>query len=239
MGVRLIVDRPLDSLLRNVRGCDIVLGAAARHGKPLLFTSTSEVYGKNGSDALSEESDRLLGSPFKARWSYATAKSFGEALVHGYSRECGAPMLAARLFNVVGPRQSAAYGMVLPRLVRQALAGDDQAVFGNGMQTRCFHARARRGAVASTPLRTSLSTTHRAIATRDPDVSPDRRSSPAAALERETQSPAALRLSSWAGNTEFTGTLHLCLRDVGIAVTLGCYPGSRRAKPASFWLETR
>lgn len=138
VGVQLIVDRPLESLLNNVRGCDIVIGTAARHGKPLVFTSTSEVYGKNGGEALNEDADRLLGSPFKARWGYATAKSFGEALVHGYSRECASAMIATRLFNVVGPRQNDAYGMVLPRLVRQALAGDELTVYGNGTQSRCF-----------------------------------------------------------------------------------------------------
>ena len=91
VGVQLIVGQPLDSLLRNVRGNDIVISAAARHGCRLLFTSTSEVYGKNSEGALSEDSDRVLGSPFKSRWAYATAKAFGEALAHGYFREHGAP----------------------------------------------------------------------------------------------------------------------------------------------------
>lgn len=138
VGVQLVVSRPLDSLQRNIRGNDIVISSAARHDRPLLFASTSEVYGKNSSGALSEDSDRILGSPYKLRWSYATAKAFGEALAYSYAREQGSRMMVVRLFNTVGPRQTGAYGMVLPRFVRQALAGDDLTVFGNGTQSRCF-----------------------------------------------------------------------------------------------------
>ena len=138
VGVQLVVEQPLDSLLTNVRGNDNVISSAARHRRRLLFTSTSEVYGKHSTGALSEDSDRVLGSPFKARWAYATAKAFGEALAHSYCTERGCEMIVTRLFNTVGPRQSAAYGMVLPRFVRQALAGDDLTVFGNGTQSRCF-----------------------------------------------------------------------------------------------------
>jgi UDP-glucose 4-epimerase len=137
VGVQLITRRPLDSLLTNVRGNDIVISAAAHHGKRLLFTSTSEVYGKNSAE-LNENSDRILGSPFKSRWAYATAKAFGEALAHAYFSERGADTVVARLFNTVGPRQSSAYGMVLPRLVQQALAGEPVTVYGDGTQTRCF-----------------------------------------------------------------------------------------------------
>jgi len=103
-----------------------------------VFASTSEVYGKNSSGALGEESDRVLGSIAKLRWSYANAKAFGEALVYSYVREQRCPMSVVRLFNTVGPRQTGAYGMVLPRFVRQALKGDDLTVFGNGTQSRCF-----------------------------------------------------------------------------------------------------
>ena len=138
VGVQLVVSRPLDTLLCNVRGTDNVISAAARHGRRLLYTSTSEVYGKNSAGSLSEDSDRILGSPFKARWGYAIAKAFGEALSHSYSRETGAEIVVARLFNTVGPRQKGAYGMVLPRFVQQALAGDDLTVYGNGTQSRCF-----------------------------------------------------------------------------------------------------
>jgi UDP-glucose 4-epimerase len=138
VGVKLVVSQPLETLRRTVRGTDIVMEAAARHGKRLLFASTSEVYGKNSDGALHEKSDRVLGSPFKSRWSYAIAKSYGEALVHGYHLEHGAATAVVRLFNTVGPRQRGAYGMVVPRLVRQAIAGDDLTVYGDGTQTRCF-----------------------------------------------------------------------------------------------------
>jgi UDP-glucose 4-epimerase len=138
VGVQLVVSRPLDTLRRNIHGNDIVISAAARHDRPLLFTSTSEIYGKYSDGALTEDSDRLLGPPYKLRWSYATAKAFGEALIFSYVRECSARMKVVRLFNTVGPRQTGAYGMVLPRFVRQALGGDDLTVFGNGTQSRCF-----------------------------------------------------------------------------------------------------
>jgi nucleoside-diphosphate-sugar epimerase len=138
VGVQLIVSSPLSSLLGNVRGTDNVFASCVRHGKRLLFTSTSEVYGKNSAGPLPEDADRILGSAFKSRWAYAIAKGFGEALAHGYYRDCQAEVIVARLFNTVGPRQTAAYGMVLPRFVRQALAGDDLTVYGNGTQARCF-----------------------------------------------------------------------------------------------------
>jgi UDP-glucose 4-epimerase len=138
VGVQLVVSRPLETLRRNIQGNDIVISAAARHHRPLLFASTSEMYGKHSDGAVSEDADRLLGPPDKLRWSYATAKAFGEALVYSYVREQLSPMTVVRLFNTVGPRQSGAYGMVLPRFVRQALSGDELTVFGNGTQSRCF-----------------------------------------------------------------------------------------------------
>ena len=120
VGVQLVIEQPLASLLRNVRGCDNVISAAARHGRRLLFASTSEIYGKNSGESLDESADRILGSPFQSRWSYSTAKAFGEALAHGYHTQEGADTIVVRLFNTVGPRQTGAYGMVLPRFVRQA-----------------------------------------------------------------------------------------------------------------------
>jgi UDP-glucose 4-epimerase len=138
VGVQLIVDNALDSLRRNVHGCDNVMHAAARQGKRLVFSSTSEIYGKNSDGALHEESDRLLGPTQKARWSYAIAKSFGEALALGLHGDEQADIVIVRLFNTTGPRQTAAYGMVLPGFVRQALAGEPLTVFGNGGQSRCF-----------------------------------------------------------------------------------------------------
>jgi UDP-glucose 4-epimerase len=138
VGVELIVQRSLDSMLRNIRGLDVVTAAAARHGRRLLFTSTSEIYGKNGGSALVEDSDRILGSPSVSRWSYSTAKAVGEVLALGYQREHGTSTVVARIFNTVGPRQTGAYGMVLPRFVSQALTGEELTVYGEGSQSRCF-----------------------------------------------------------------------------------------------------
>lgn len=138
VGVKLIVTDTVDSLGRSVRGAQVVTESAHRSGRRLLLASTSEIYGKNGGEALHEGSDRHLGSPAVARWSYSTAKAFAEALVHGYHRERGADTVVARLFNTVGPRQSPHYGMVLPRFVAQALAGEELTVYGDGSQSRCF-----------------------------------------------------------------------------------------------------
>jgi UDP-glucose 4-epimerase len=138
VGVRLIVEHAYESLLKNVRGADIVLHAAARHGVRAIFASTSEIYGKYSEGALSEDSDRLLGPPQLSRWSYATAKCFGESLAFGLHSELGAETIVVRFFNTTGPRQSGAYGMVLPTFVRQAVASEDVTVYGNGAQTRCF-----------------------------------------------------------------------------------------------------
>jgi UDP-glucose 4-epimerase len=138
VGVKLLMAQPLESLQTNVRGNDIVIGAGARHGRRLLFTSTSEVYGRNTNGPLSESADGVFGSPFKARWAYAISKSFGEALAFAHHRDGGSDMVVTRLFNVVGPRQTGAYGMVLPRFVRQALAGEPLTIYGNGVQSRCF-----------------------------------------------------------------------------------------------------
>jgi UDP-glucose 4-epimerase len=138
VGVQLVVARPLETLRGIVRGADVLISAAARQGKRVLFTSTSEVYGKTSNGPLGEDSDRVLGSTLKSRWSYAIAKSYGEAIAYGYHREHGAETTVARLFNTIGPRQLGAYGMVVPRLVRQAITGDDMTVFGDGDQARCF-----------------------------------------------------------------------------------------------------
>ena len=137
VGVELVVDHALASTLSSVRGVDNVTTSAARHGTRMLFTSTSEIYGKNGG-LLHEGSDRVLGPPSTERWSYSTAKAFGEILAIGYAREHGAEMVTTRLFNTVGPRQASAYGMVLPRFVRQAMAGEELTVYGDGTQSRCF-----------------------------------------------------------------------------------------------------
>ena len=138
VGVRLVVAHPLETLRRIVQGTDIVVSNAARHGKRVVFASTSEVYGKSSAGSLHEESDRVLGSAYKSRWSYAIAKSYGEAIAYGYHRELGADTVVVRLFNTIGPRQLGDHGMVVPRFVRQALAGDDVTVYGDGAQQRCF-----------------------------------------------------------------------------------------------------
>ena len=138
VGVQLVVSEPLDTLRRIVSGSDTVITAAATHGTRLLYASTSEVYGKSDGTALDEQSDRILGSPLKSRWSYAIAKSYGESLAYSYHRDRGADTTIFRLFNTVGPRQQGMYGMVVPRLVSQALAGEDLTVFGDGTQSRCF-----------------------------------------------------------------------------------------------------
>jgi len=138
VGVRLIIDRPLTSLITNIRGTEIVLDAAAASGAKTLVTSTSEIYGKNANGPLAEDSDRVLGSPFKSRWSYSTAKAVDEILAHAYWRDRGLPTVVVRLFNCVGPRQTGDYGMVVPRFVRAALAGEPLAVYGDGAQRRSF-----------------------------------------------------------------------------------------------------
>jgi UDP-glucose 4-epimerase len=137
VGVKLLMAQPLETLQTNVRGNDVVLEAAAKHARRLVFTSTSEVYGRN-EGPLSESADGVFGSPFRPRWGYAISKSYGEALAYGHHRRSGGEMVVTRLFNVVGPRQTGAYGMVLPRFVRQALRGESLTVYGNGAQSRCF-----------------------------------------------------------------------------------------------------
>jgi UDP-glucose 4-epimerase len=138
VGVNLIVERPLESLATNIRGSEVVLEKCHKYGRKALVASTSEIYGKNTSDALGEEDDRILGSPLKTRWSYSEAKAIEEVLAHAYWREKGLPTVIVRLFNTVGPRQVGSYGMVVPRLVGQALNGAPITVFGTGEQTRCF-----------------------------------------------------------------------------------------------------
>jgi UDP-glucose 4-epimerase len=138
VGVKLVVEQPLESLMRNVRGTNVVAHAASHYGRRMVFTSTSEVYGKHSNGALTEDADRLLGPSSKSRWGYANTKAFGEMLAFGYARERGAENVVVRLFNTVGPRQLGSYGMVLPRFVSQALKGEELTVYGDGTQSRCF-----------------------------------------------------------------------------------------------------
>lgn len=138
VGVELIVEKPLESLQTNIRGSEIVFEKAHKYGKPILVASTSEIYGKNTSDKLGEEDDRILGSPLKSRWSYSEAKAIDEILAYTYWKEKGLPAVIVRLFNTIGPRQTGRYGMVIPRFVNQAIRGESLTVYGDGSQTRCF-----------------------------------------------------------------------------------------------------
>jgi len=138
VGVELIVGKPLESLATNIRGSEIVLEKAHKYGRKVLVASSSEIYGKNTSDLLSEDDDRILGSPLKTRWSYSEAKAIEEVLAYAYWREKGLPAVIVRLFNTVGPRQVSQYGMVIPRFVEQALSGRPLTIYGDGSQRRCF-----------------------------------------------------------------------------------------------------
>jgi UDP-glucose 4-epimerase len=138
VGVATILENPLAGLRTNLRGTELVLDAALRTGARVLVASTSEVYGLNSADALSEGSQRILGSPLVSRWSYAQAKALDETLAYHYWRDHGLRTVIVRPFNIVGPRQTGRYGMVVPRFVRQAVTGSTVTVYGSGEQTRCF-----------------------------------------------------------------------------------------------------
>ena len=138
LGVFNIVDKPLESLMTNIRGTEVVLEAVRKFDKPLFLTSTSEIYGKNSSGPLNEESDRIVGSPLKSRWSYSEAKAIDESFAYFYHLEYGMPVRIVRLFNTVGPRQVGQWGMVVPRFVAAAIANEPLKVYGTGLQSRCF-----------------------------------------------------------------------------------------------------
>ena len=138
VGVFNIVSNPLASLLTNIRGTENVLEAAHTSNTPVFLTSSSEVYGKNISDSLSETDDRILGSPVTLRWSYSEAKAIDESLAYAYYVERKLETRIVRFFNTVGPRQLGSYGMVVPRFVTSALANEPITIYGSGNQTRCF-----------------------------------------------------------------------------------------------------
>jgi UDP-glucose 4-epimerase len=138
VGVKLIVENPTRTIETNIRGCEVVIQAAAKKGKLLLLASSSEVYGKGIRVPFSEDDDLVLGATTKSRWGYACSKAIDEYLALAYANERSLPVIIARLFNTVGPRQTGRYGMVLPNFVRQGLAGDDITVYGSGEQQRCF-----------------------------------------------------------------------------------------------------
>jgi UDP-glucose 4-epimerase len=138
VGVRLILERPVATIETNIAGAETVLKAALHTGAGVLLASTSEVYGKNDRVPLAEDDDRVLGPTTKSRWSYACSKAIDEFLGLAYHLEHGLPVVIVRFFNTVGPRQTGRYGMVVPRLVRQALDGEPITVYGDGRQSRCF-----------------------------------------------------------------------------------------------------
>jgi UDP-glucose 4-epimerase len=138
VGVKLIVEHPLRSLITNIRGSEVILAAAHRYRRKVLVASTSEIYGKNSAGPLHEESDRVLGSSSVARWGYSTSKAVDEILAFAYFKERNLPTITVRLFNTVGPRQTGTYGMVLPRFAERAVRGEPLLVYGDGSQTRCF-----------------------------------------------------------------------------------------------------
>lgn len=149
VGVRLIVDSPVRTIETNIRGTEVVLQVAAKKRKTVVIFSTSEVYGKADKVPFSEDSDLVLGPTTKGRWSYACSKAIDEFLALAYWRERGLPVIVARLFNTVGPRQTGRYGMVVPGFVKRALAGETLPVYGDGGQSRCFgHVRDVVGALS-------------------------------------------------------------------------------------------
>jgi UDP-glucose 4-epimerase len=138
VGVRLIVENPVRAIETNVHCTEIVLAHADRARKPVLLASTSEVYGKSDALPFKEDGDLQMGATDKARWAYACSKAIDEFLAMAYWRERELPILVARLFNTVGPRQTGRYGMVVPRFVGQATDGRPVTVYGDGTQRRCF-----------------------------------------------------------------------------------------------------
>ncbi|MEI6233913.1 MAG: GDP-mannose 4,6-dehydratase [Planctomycetota bacterium] len=138
VGVKLILDRPVQSIETIVKGTNSVLNLASRYRKPVLITSTSEVYGKSTELPFRENGDCVMGATDKQRWAYASAKGLEEFLALAHFRETRLPVLIVRLFNTVGPRQTGRYGMVLPTFIRQALSGKPITVYGDGSQARCF-----------------------------------------------------------------------------------------------------
>ena len=139
VGVNFIIENPLSSLISNIRGTEIILELANEKKKKVIIASTSEIYGKkNGHVPFSEDSDRLLGPTTVIRWNYSTSKAVDELFALAYWREKRLPCVIVRPFNVIGPRQSGHYGMVVPRFVKQALLGHPITVYGDGEQRRCW-----------------------------------------------------------------------------------------------------
>ena len=138
VGVRLIIEKPVQTIETNIKGTELVLELAAKKRRRVLVASTSEVYGKTTTLPFTEDTDTVLGATTKSRWSYACSKAIDEFLALAYWREHKVPVVIVRLFNTVGPRQTGRYGMVIPNFVKQALEGKPITVFGDGTQSRCF-----------------------------------------------------------------------------------------------------
>ena len=138
VGVDLIIRDPVRVIECNILGTRQVLAVAQRYRRKVLLASSSEIYGKSPGSPFAEDDDRLLGPTTRSRWCYSTSKATGEYLAFAYHRQNGLPVVVMRFFNTVGPRQSGQYGMVVPRLVRQAMEGTPLTVYGDGSQTRCF-----------------------------------------------------------------------------------------------------
>jgi UDP-glucose 4-epimerase len=138
VGVRLIVESPVNTIETNVHGTEAILKLANKKKKKVLIASTSEVYGKSNVVPFREDADLVLGPTHKGRWSYACSKAIDEFLALAYHKEKRLPVVIFRLFNTVGPRQTGRYGMVIPNFVRQALLGHPLTVYGDGQQSRCF-----------------------------------------------------------------------------------------------------
>lgn len=138
VGVHLVVNHPVQTIVNNIRGTEVILQETCRYRRKLLLTSTSEVYGKGTKEVFSEEDDRVIGPTNRTRWCYAASKAIDEFLALAYWKEKRHPVVVVRLFNTVGPRQTGRYGMVIPTLVTQALRQEPLTVYGDGQQTRCF-----------------------------------------------------------------------------------------------------
>ncbi len=138
VGVRLIVEQPVQTIETNIKATEVVLELTAQERKPVLLASTSEVYGKLDRPPFNEENDLVLGATSRVRWCYAASKIIDEFLAQAYYREKGLPIVVVRLFNSIGPRQTGQYGMVVPRFVRQAILGEPITVYGDGTQQRSF-----------------------------------------------------------------------------------------------------
>ena len=138
LGVNTILESPLESMSTNITGSEVVLLAAAKYNTRIIIASTSEIYGKNPKQPLSETDDRVVGAPQKIRWTYSDAKAIEEAMAFALHQEKKLPVTTVRLFNTVGPRQTGRYGMVVPRFVQSALKNEPITIYGDGQQSRVF-----------------------------------------------------------------------------------------------------